>query len=230
MVNAQYKEVLKATNSKHVETMASDADSAIRKAIPFYINETSNNMREQIRKEFEELKKNEGLMRDAKNDKATYRDFTACEIPICCEEGNKVNFAANFLHDSAKTWWDGKICKKGEYWKFNDMVPYCPKYHGNKKLKDENFQRILKDDIHEVISPIKCTTLKDLLGRARIREVDLVQKKNNGPNKQWVCLKCDLLSDDWIVDSGCTKHMIGNRRLFTSYKAYDGGHVVLGAT
>ncbi|GKC82540.1 retrotransposon protein [Tanacetum coccineum] len=41
-----------------------------------------------------------------------------------------------------------------------------------------------------------------------------------------VCLKCDLLPDDWIVDSGCTKHMTGNRRLFTSYKAYDGGHVV----
>nr|GEV99870.1 integrase, catalytic region, zinc finger, CCHC-type, peptidase aspartic, catalytic [Tanacetum cinerariifolium] len=32
--------------------------------------------------------------------------------------------------------------------------------------------------------------------------------------------------DDWIVDSGCTKHMIGNRRLFTSYKAYDGRYVV----
>ncbi|GJT45198.1 hypothetical protein Tco_0953913 [Tanacetum coccineum] len=44
-----------------------------------------------------------------------------------------------------------------------------------------------------------------------------------------VCLKCDLLPDDWIVDSGCTKHMTGNRRLFTSYKAYDGGHVVFGS-
>ncbi|GJS56748.1 retrovirus-related pol polyprotein from transposon TNT 1-94 [Tanacetum coccineum] len=38
--------------------------------------------------------------------------------------------------------------------------------------------------------------------------------------------KEDLLPDDWIVDSGCTKHMTGNGRLFTSYKAYDGGHVV----
>ncbi|GJW28066.1 retrovirus-related pol polyprotein from transposon TNT 1-94, partial [Tanacetum coccineum] len=44
-----------------------------------------------------------------------------------------------------------------------------------------------------------------------------------------VCLNCDLLPDDWIVDSGCTKHMIGDRRLFTSYKAYDGGHVVFGS-
>ncbi|GJS77316.1 retrovirus-related pol polyprotein from transposon TNT 1-94 [Tanacetum coccineum] len=44
-----------------------------------------------------------------------------------------------------------------------------------------------------------------------------------------VCLKCDLLSDAWIVDSGCTKHMTGNRRLFTSYKVYDGRHVVFGS-
>ncbi|GKD32842.1 retrotransposon protein, partial [Tanacetum coccineum] len=36
----------------------------------------------------------------------------------------------------------------------------------------------------------------------------------------------DMLSHDWIVDSDCTKHMTRNRRLFTSYKAYDGGHVV----
>nr|GEV40697.1 hypothetical protein [Tanacetum cinerariifolium] len=32
--------------------------------------------------------------------------------------------------------------------------------------------------------------------------------------------------DDWIVDSDCTKHMTRNRILFTSYKAYDGGHIV----
>ncbi|GKC00106.1 hypothetical protein Tco_0986242 [Tanacetum coccineum] len=44
-----------------------------------------------------------------------------------------------------------------------------------------------------------------------------------------VCLKCNLLPDDWIMDSGCTKHMTGNRRLFTLYKAYDGGRVVFGS-
>ncbi|GJS33109.1 hypothetical protein Tco_0531491 [Tanacetum coccineum] len=32
-----------------------------------------------------------------------------------------------------------------------------------------------------------------------------------------------------IVDSGCTKHMNGYRRLFTSYKEYDSGHVVFGS-
>ncbi|GJX34288.1 zf-CCHC domain-containing protein [Tanacetum coccineum] len=48
-------------------------------------------------------------------------------------------------------------------------------------------------------------------------------------DSQEVCLKCDLRLDDWIVDSGCTKHMTGNRRFFTSYKAYDGGHVIFGS-
>ncbi|GKE25022.1 putative reverse transcriptase domain-containing protein [Tanacetum coccineum] len=66
-----------------------------------------------------------------------------------------------------------------ELWKkFNDLIPYCPEYHGNEKLKVERFQRMLRDDIREVISPFKCTTLEDLLSRARVREADLQRKKN----------------------------------------------------
>nr|GFA36884.1 zinc finger, CCHC-type, retrotransposon Gag domain protein [Tanacetum cinerariifolium] len=65
-------------------------------------------------------------MRDFRNEMATYRDFTACEVPKFdgaldpitstrwldavegafltsnCKEKNKVNFASNFLRDSAK--------------------------------------------------------------------------------------------------------------------------------
>ncbi|GJX97968.1 putative reverse transcriptase domain-containing protein [Tanacetum coccineum] len=37
---------------------------------------------------------------------------------------------------------------------------------------------MLRDDIREVISPFKCTTLDDLLSRARVREADLLRKKN----------------------------------------------------
>ncbi|GJR68113.1 zinc finger, CCHC-type, retrotransposon gag domain protein [Tanacetum coccineum] len=55
-----------------------------------------------------------------------------------------------------------------ELWKkFNDLICYCPEYHRNEKLKVERFQRMLRDDIREVISPFKCTTLDDLLSRAR---------------------------------------------------------------
>nr|GEU93831.1 hypothetical protein [Tanacetum cinerariifolium] len=64
------------------------------------------------------------------------------------------------------------------YKKFNDLIRYCPEYHGNEKLKVKRFQRMLRDDIREVISPFKCTTLDDLLSKYRVREADLLRKKN----------------------------------------------------
>ncbi|GKC65603.1 retrovirus-related pol polyprotein from transposon TNT 1-94, partial [Tanacetum coccineum] len=44
-----------------------------------------------------------------------------------------------------------------------------------------------------------------------------------------ICLGVDLEPDEWIKDSGCSKHMTGNRKLFSSYKAYNGGNVVFGS-
>ncbi|GKB76103.1 retrovirus-related pol polyprotein from transposon TNT 1-94, partial [Tanacetum coccineum] len=38
----------------------------------------------------------------------------------------------------------------------------------------------------------------------------------------------DLEPDEWIKDSGCSKRMTGNRKLFSSYKAYNGGNVIFG--
>ncbi|GJZ23072.1 retrovirus-related pol polyprotein from transposon TNT 1-94 [Tanacetum coccineum] len=40
-----------------------------------------------------------------------------------------------------------------------------------------------------------------------------------------VCLRTCLEPDEWIKDSGCSKHMTGNKSLFSTYKAYDGEHV-----
>nr|GEV05949.1 retrovirus-related Pol polyprotein from transposon TNT 1-94 [Tanacetum cinerariifolium] len=40
-----------------------------------------------------------------------------------------------------------------------------------------------------------------------------------------ICLGVDLEPDEWIKDSGCSTHMTGNRKLFSSYKAYNEGHV-----
>ncbi|GJY14715.1 retrovirus-related pol polyprotein from transposon TNT 1-94 [Tanacetum coccineum] len=46
------------------------------------------------------------------------------------------------------------------------------------------------------------------------------------PNE--ICLGVDLEPDKWIKDSGCSKHMTGNRKLFSTYKAYNGGNVIFG--
>nr|GEY79130.1 probable leucine-rich repeat receptor-like protein kinase At1g35710 [Tanacetum cinerariifolium] len=43
-----------------------------------------------------------------------------------------------------------------------------------------------------------------------------------------VFLKVDLEPDEWIKDIGCSKHMMGNRKLFSRYKAYNRGNVIFG--
>ncbi|GKC07044.1 retrovirus-related pol polyprotein from transposon TNT 1-94 [Tanacetum coccineum] len=37
-----------------------------------------------------------------------------------------------------------------------------------------------------------------------------------------ICLGINLEPDEWIKDSGCSKHMMGNRNLFYTYQAYNG--------
>ncbi|GJU03628.1 retrovirus-related pol polyprotein from transposon TNT 1-94 [Tanacetum coccineum] len=44
-----------------------------------------------------------------------------------------------------------------------------------------------------------------------------------------ICLGVDLERDEWIKDRGCSKHMTGNRKLFSTYKAYNGGNVIFGS-
>ncbi|GJS98180.1 retrovirus-related pol polyprotein from transposon TNT 1-94 [Tanacetum coccineum] len=44
-----------------------------------------------------------------------------------------------------------------------------------------------------------------------------------------ICLGVDLEPDEWIKDSGCSKHMTGNQKLFSSYKAYNEGNVIFGS-
>ncbi|GJW33960.1 zinc knuckle CX2CX4HX4C containing protein [Tanacetum coccineum] len=42
-----------------------------------------------------------------------------------------------------------------------------------------------------------------------------------------ICLGINLEPDEWIKDSGCSKHITGNRKLFSTYKAYNEGNAVL---
>ncbi|GJW51543.1 hypothetical protein Tco_0092894 [Tanacetum coccineum] len=173
--------------------------------MPYYICQTTDNLKEIVRKELEEFRRSR-IIGDFRSEMTTYRDFTACDVPKFdgvldpitstrwlaavegafhtsnCKEKNKVNFASKFLCNSAKMWWEGKTVN--EMWKkFNDLIRYCPEYHGNEKLKVERFQRMLRDDIREVVSPFKCTTLDDLLSRAWVREADLLRKKNKETKK-----------------------------------------------
>ncbi|GJS77944.1 hypothetical protein Tco_0727825 [Tanacetum coccineum] len=41
-----------------------------------------------------------------------------------------------------------------------------------------------------------------------------------------ICLRIDLKPDKWIIDGGCSKHMVVNQKLFLTYKAYNGDNVI----
>ncbi|GJS72004.1 retrovirus-related pol polyprotein from transposon TNT 1-94 [Tanacetum coccineum] len=49
--------------------------------------------------------------------------------------------------------------------------------------------------------------------------------RQNQPHGFPICLGVDLEPDEWIKDSGCSKHMTGNRKLFSTYKTYNGGQI-----
>ncbi|GKB59368.1 zf-CCHC domain-containing protein [Tanacetum coccineum] len=44
-----------------------------------------------------------------------------------------------------------------------------------------------------------------------------------------ICLGIDLEPDEWIKDSRCTKHMMVNLKLFSTYKAYNEGNIIFGS-
>ncbi|GJW67890.1 retrovirus-related pol polyprotein from transposon TNT 1-94 [Tanacetum coccineum] len=44
-----------------------------------------------------------------------------------------------------------------------------------------------------------------------------------------ICIRVDLEPDEWIKDSGYSKHITGNQKLFSGYKAHNGGNVIFGS-
>ncbi|GJU33133.1 hypothetical protein Tco_1176722 [Tanacetum coccineum] len=73
-------------------------------------------------------------------------------------------------------------------------------------------------------------TLKPIL-QNRSEFVQIIKKTSPsttvGNTKQTpVCLEVKLEPDEWIKDSGCTRHMTGNKDLFSTYEAINGGNVV----
>ncbi|GJV65675.1 retrovirus-related pol polyprotein from transposon TNT 1-94 [Tanacetum coccineum] len=44
-----------------------------------------------------------------------------------------------------------------------------------------------------------------------------------------ICLGVDLEPDEWIKDIRCSKHITGKRKLFSTYKAFNGGNVIFGS-
>ncbi|GJW14122.1 putative reverse transcriptase domain-containing protein [Tanacetum coccineum] len=184
MVDEHHRKVQKASTSKGVESLIYDATRDENENESFSSFEGLN-----YRGELEEFRKG-GIMKDYRNDMTTYHDFMECDVP-------KFDGA---LDPIASTRWliavEGKVYEKGEEcigactWKeFKELfhTKFTPteeidrireKFRTLTQTNETVNEMMLRDDIRELISPFKCTTLDDLLSRARVREADLLRKKN----------------------------------------------------
>ncbi|GKC28052.1 retrovirus-related pol polyprotein from transposon TNT 1-94 [Tanacetum coccineum] len=70
--------------------------------------------------------------------------------------------------------------------------------------------------------------LKSILG-PRPKHIMVNDVKIPVASDNEICLEVYLEPDEWIKDSGCSKHMTGNRKLFSTYKVYNGGNVIFGS-
>ncbi|GKB80930.1 putative reverse transcriptase domain-containing protein [Tanacetum coccineum] len=181
MVNARHKEVLKASTSKGAEPSASDADhgssdngsssssedlnfrgfmdeetkvlssmisrqvgKAIKNVMPYYINQTTENLKENVmcQNSMEHL------------------------IQLLVQDG----FSPLKVYEKGEEWLG--LCS----WKdFKEL--FNAEYASAEEI-DKIREEMLRDNIWEVISPFKCTTIEDPLSRARVREADLQRRKS----------------------------------------------------
>ncbi|GJZ33841.1 retrovirus-related pol polyprotein from transposon TNT 1-94 [Tanacetum coccineum] len=100
-----------------------------------------------------------------------------------------------------------KIKNLGDQLKKLSVEPAC-RCHSPTAPASSNEQHRLSDDSAEKKEDLETNVIK---------QNDSVRQK----------VKLD--PDEWIQDSGCTRHMTGNKDLFSSYKLIDGGNVLFGS-
>ncbi|GJX07244.1 retrovirus-related pol polyprotein from transposon TNT 1-94 [Tanacetum coccineum] len=88
----------------------------------------------------------------------------------------------------------------------NHLIGECPK-----PLKDKNQRAVIGGSWSD--------SGEEEDEKAKDKTCHVAQASNE------ICLGVDLEPDEWIKDSGCSKHMMVNRNLFSTYKAYNGGQI-----
>ncbi|GKB56966.1 reverse transcriptase domain-containing protein [Tanacetum coccineum] len=97
-------------------------------------------------------------------------------------------------------------------------------HQGNSQVKDNKIDLLVQQYEQFVISEDE--SIDSAFARFNTIITSLKALDEDMP---WSRLGVDLEPDEWIKDSGCSKHMAGNRKLFSTYKAYNGGNVIFGS-
>ncbi|GJU67857.1 retrovirus-related pol polyprotein from transposon TNT 1-94 [Tanacetum coccineum] len=78
---------------------------------------------------------------------------------------------------------------------------------------------------------LRAIAVKKMMKKSKTKHVSwLKHQMRYVPNLlTLICLGVNLEPNEWIKDSGCSKHMMGNQTLFSTYKAYNKGTVIFGS-
>ncbi|GJU84682.1 copia protein [Tanacetum coccineum] len=101
-----------------------------------------------------------------------------------------------------------------------------------RNLENQNQRDLPRDILLDSVVVLRYEKRSKSENKGRVQtEVELVleQTQQGTSYEVSICLGVDLEPDEWIKDSGCSKHMTGNQKLFSSYKAYNGGNVIFGS-
>ncbi|GJV58815.1 hypothetical protein Tco_1464915 [Tanacetum coccineum] len=104
-----------------------------------------------------------------------------------------------------------------------------------KESSDDETLTFGSDDKEFTMAPPRNKDQREFVGDAWSDSENEAEEKTNketcliAQSSNKVCLRIGLEPDEWIKDSGCSKHMTGNKNLFSTYKAYDGGNLVFGS-
>nr|GEU72370.1 retrovirus-related Pol polyprotein from transposon TNT 1-94 [Tanacetum cinerariifolium] len=110
--------------------------------------------------------------------------------------------------------------------------------HGSKRLQEVLQEKRCDDPNHLIGECSKALKDKNQIAFVRGSWSDIGEEDDEKVNNKTclvaqasseICLGVELEPEEWIKDSGCSKHMEGNRNHFSTYKAYNGGNVIFGS-
>ncbi|GJT40566.1 retrovirus-related pol polyprotein from transposon TNT 1-94 [Tanacetum coccineum] len=124
-----------------------------------------------------------------------------------------------------------RLFYKNYVWKFPKALH--PKWRAKVTAIEESNDLTITvhiDEYHQDLKVYEMIIKKDSEHKVKMKNTPwAVRGLREVSLREEICLGVDLEPDEWIKDSGCSKHMTGNRKLFSSYKAYNGVNVIFGS-
>ncbi|GJT03873.1 zf-CCHC domain-containing protein [Tanacetum coccineum] len=177
-----------------------------------------------------------GSWSDSENDA---EDKTNDETCLMAQSSNEVTLNSSYYSDNTSS-----LDNDSMQIEYDSLCEISLKIiNMNKILKTK--RDLLEKEILELNEKIKkherskeieiaCKSCEELkLENTKLKETQvkfIKFDKSANSLKEMVCLRTCLEPDEWINDSGCSKHMTGNKSLFSTYKAYDGVEESLNVT